>query len=207
MNTFKKIFSFLFTICVFTQINTFAQSGQSIKEKEADYLKVVTKRAGKIVETLNIPDSVKFYKVREIIAYQYRDLNKIHDRAKESANNDKDSKLKSLHNEYLSKLAKELNPQQIEKVKDGMTYKVLPITYKGYQEMLPDLTSDQKKQILQYLTEARELAMDAGSSEEKHAWFGKYKGKINNYLSAAGIDMKQASKDWATRVKAANKAE
>ncbi len=33
------------------------------------------------------------------------------------------------------------------------------------------------------LWEAREHAIDGGSSEEKHAWFGKYKGRIiNNYL-------------------------
>ena len=47
--------------------------------------------------------------------------------------------------------------------------------------------------------------MDAGSSEEKHAMFGKYKGRINNYLSAAGYDMKQAEKDLAERQKAASR--
>ena len=41
--------------------------------------------------------------------------------------------------------------------------------------------------------------MDAGSSDEKHAWFGKYKGKINNYLAAAGYNMKQAEKNLATK--------
>jgi hypothetical protein len=43
-----------------------------------------------------------------------------------------------------------------------------------------------------WLVEAREIAMDCGSSEEKHYWFGKYKGKINNYLSAEGYDLKKA---------------
>jgi hypothetical protein len=37
--------------------------------------------------------------------------------------------------------------------------------------------------------------MDAGTSKEKHAWFGKYKGKINNYLSAEGYNMKLAEKN------------
>jgi len=83
-----------------------------------------------------------------------------------------------------------------------MTFGVLPITYKGYQEMLPDLTAEQKAQILTYLTEAREKAMDAGSAEEKHKWFGKYKGKINNYLSAQGYDMKKAGEEWQARIKA-----
>ena len=68
--------------------------------------------------------------------------------------------------------------------------------------MLPNLTAEQKSQINTYLTEAREFAMDAESSEKKHAWFGKYKGKINNYLSAAGIDMKKAGQEWEGRRKA-----
>ena len=67
--------------------------------------------------------------------------------------------------------------------------------------MLPDLTEAQKTQILAWLTEAREHAMDAESSEKKHAWFGKYKGKINNYLSAQGIDMKKAGQEWEKRIK------
>lgn len=108
--------------------------------------------------------------------------------------------LEKAHSAYLSKLREMLSEPQIEAVKNGMTYGVLPITYKGYQEMLPDLTEGQKKQILAYLTEARERAMDAESSNKKHAWFGKYKGKINNYLSASGIDMKQASKAWEERI-------
>jgi len=47
--------------------------------------------------------------------------------------------------------------------------------------------------------------MDAGSSEKKHQWFGKYKGRINNYLAAAGINMKQAEQDWKKRREAGAK--
>jgi len=80
-----------------------------------------------------------------------------------------------------------------------MTYGVVPNTYKRYLELLPSLTDEQKRTILANLLEAREYAMDAGSSEEKHALFGKYKGKINNFLSAAGYDLKQAEKELAAR--------
>ena len=55
--------------------------------------------------------------------------------------------------------------------------------FKRYRELLPDLTVEQQAEILANLLEAREYAMDAGSSDEKHAWFGKYKGRINNFLS------------------------
>ena len=86
-----------------------------------------------------------------------------------------------------------------------MTYNVLPITYKGYLEMIPRLTTEEQKFIMEALTEAREHAMDAGSSEKKHAWFGKYKGRINNYLSSRGYDVNKESKAWQERVKAGQK--
>ena len=42
------------------------------------------------------------------------------------------------------------------------------------------LTDEEKQQIMAWLKEARELAIDAESSKKKHEVFGKYKGRINN---------------------------
>ncbi|WP_207425459.1 DUF3826 domain-containing protein [Pedobacter sp. SYSU D00535] len=221
MNLFFKQSVIAIGLSVAT-VSGIAQEVQTKKEKEAAYLKVVTERAAKIVKPMALGDAEKEERVTNIIAYQYRDLNNIHDsrneKVKEVKQKLKDDKeeadkkiqkleaksnkqLDKLHGKYLARLSKELTPEQVDVVKDGMTYRVLPITYKGYQEMLPNLTAEQKKQILAYLTEAREKAMDAESSEKKHGWFGKYKGKINNYLSAAGIDMNKASKEWQVRIK------
>ncbi|HEY4149269.1 MAG TPA: DUF3826 domain-containing protein [Chitinophagaceae bacterium] len=188
------------------------------------YTRTITERSGKIVATLGLPDSTAFYRIRAIVTDQYRNLNNIYsarDAQKKAVRADSTldksvaaQKLKAidsittlrtgkLHGEYLAKLGKELNPVQVDKVKDGMTYSVLEITYKAYQEELPNLTEAQKAQLLAWLTEAREYAMDAESSEKKHAWFGKYKGRINNYLSANGYDMKKAGEEWEKRRKAA----
>ena len=52
---------------------------------------------------------------------------------------------------------------------------------------IPDLAEPHRQKILELLKEAREEAMDGGSSDEKTAVFQKYKGKINNYLSKQGI--------------------
>ncbi|WP_207535217.1 DUF3826 domain-containing protein [Desertivirga arenae] len=197
----------------------FAQSKPSV----AEYRQVVTGRADKIVKGLSLADSTKYFKVREIIADQYVNLSTIHDarnaKIKEVKEANKDNKEKSasevkavelkadkklakVHKSFIKKLSKQLSAQEVEGVKNGLTYNVLPNTYRAYQEMLPNLTEEQKKQILAWLTEAREHAMDAESSEKKHAWFGKYKGRINNYLSAAGIDMNKEGKAWQERIKA-----
>lgn len=189
--------------------------------EDTAYIRVVTERAGKIVATLGLPDSVQFLRVRKIVADQYFHLNTIYterderlkqlkgqqpafdknvqDSLKKGIAQDVDAKVAKLHGAYLRQLGAVLNQQQVDQVKDGMTYSVLQVTYRGYQEELPNLTDAQKAYILTALTEAREHAMDGGTSQEKHAWFGKYKGRINNYLSAQGYDMKKAGEEWQKR--------
>ena len=201
----------------------FAQTGNAGKDDQAGYTNVITQRANKIVATLGITDSAKFYRVQNVIVQQYRNLSATHDssnaqlKASKLSNTDKDkaaaaakeiesareANLDKFHQQYIAGLSKELSPEQIVKVKDGMTYSILPITYKAYEEMLPTLTDVQKKQIYAWLEEARDHAIDAESSDKKHAVFGKYKGRINNYLSAQGIDMKKAGDEWQARIKAA----
>lgn len=191
---------------------------------EAAYMKVITNRSAKIVTAIGITDntSKKFFKVRDIIVKQYYNLNKTHEaRAakiksiKETAGEDKASAVKKtaevdsltnielgkLHAAYLSALNKQLDAEQVEGVKNHMTYNVFNITYAAYQDELPQLTDEQKAQIKNWLLEAREKAMDAESSNKKHEVFGKYKGRINNYLSKQGYDMKKAGEEWQKRIK------
>lgn len=212
----RNYFTILFFILFF---QVFAQTNE---EQEANYSKTITARAEKIVVPLGIADSAKSVKVRDIIVQQYRFLNKIYTARDEkikvaktlkdtnkalaeeqirNIENEANSHLYTAHFDYLSKLMMHLDSEQIEMVKDGMTYGVLPITCKAYYDMVVGLTNEQKLQIKVWLAEAREHAMDAGSSDEKHQWFGKYKGRINNYLSAAGYDMKKEGEEWKKRIK------
>ncbi|WP_294959607.1 DUF3826 domain-containing protein [uncultured Flavobacterium sp.] len=197
--------------------------GSNIAQQHLDpeYVKVTNERAAKIVAKLDLKNEAKEKAVSNIIAQQFRDLTEIQDgrdteikKVKEDASlpkekqNEKIDKLKAkadesiakLHKSYLKKLSKELPEDKITEVKDGMTYGVLPITVAGYNDMLPNLTAEQKDYIYKALVEAREHAMDAGSSKEKHGWFGKYKGRINNYLSKQGYDLNKESADWHKRI-------
>jgi hypothetical protein len=202
-----------------------AMAQDAAVEKELAYRKVVFDRSANIVKALNMTDSTQALKITNIVAKQYQDLNNIYlvrDSRKaaikaETAGNkeaadaqlkkveeETNAKIDQLHPQYLDRLAKAgLNAQQIEAIKNGMTYNVLNVTMDAYNKMLPNLTEAQRTQILAWLTEAREHAMDAESSQKKHAWFGKYKGRVNNYLSAAGIDMKKEEAAWLAREKEA----
>lgn len=206
-------------LVVMSSLTVFSQTQE---EKEAAYTKTILVRAEKIVVPLGISDSAKALRVRDLIMQQYRSLNEVYSerdkkmaKAKElkqtnkelaqqlviNAENEVNARLYNLHFEYLSKLMPYLSTAQIEQVKDGMTYGILELTYNGYLSMIQNLTEEQKLQIRAWLTEAREHAMDAGSSDEKHKWFGKYKGRINNWLSAAGYDLKKEGEDWQKRIK------
>lgn len=215
-----KRFASFFAIILSISLTSFSQ-GTSLPEDSAAkaYTKVITGRAAKIVATLEISDAKKAGRVTDIIADQYRVLNDFHNaknaRIKELKASKTDDailkkeaaesmdKLAVIHNAYIAKLKTELNDKQLEQVKDGMTYGVLPLTYRSYQEMILTLTPEQKEKIMKNLVEARELAMDAESSDAKHAWFGKYKGRINNLLAADGYDLKKEGDEWQKRIRAA----
>lgn len=221
INTKKVIQLTISAFTLFMLYTIPARAQQTAAEKQAAYQKVVFDRSAKIVAKLGLSDSAKALKVTKIIAKQYSDLNDIYaDRdtqkviIKKEAGDNKEqasaklkelddkvnAKIDKLHPKYLASLAKAgLTPAQIDQVKDGMTYDVLHVTYTAYTNEVSELTDVQKKQIMDWLIEAREHAIDAESSNAKHAWFGKYKGRINNYLSKEGYDMKKEEADWKAR--------
>lgn len=194
----------------------------TVVAEDTAYVRVVHERAGKIVAALAIMDEKQFKQAQDIIASQYRALNQLHEGSKlkvqqlkqntglskealdEAVKQEEAAKEASLarqHSAYIDKLKTVLTDEQIEQVKDGMTYRVLPITYQAHLDMIPSLTDEQKKQIYSWLVEARDHAMDAESSDKKHWWFGKYKGRINNYLAAQGYDLKKEREAWEVRKK------
>ena len=194
--------------------------------RDAAYVETILQRSQKIVDQLGIDDAERAEAVRNIIANRYFELNDIYEardrrlaaikeqgltgeakqQATEAARAEADSKLYRTHFGFPAELAIYLTPEQVEGVKDGMTYGVLGVTYTATLDMIPTLTDEEKAQIKAWLTEARELAMDAENSNKKHETFGKYKGRINNYLAARGYNLTAEREAWYRRI-AARKAQ
>lgn len=202
----------------------FSQQGFDPAKVDPEYTQVLIKRVDKFLKNLNIADHAQYLRVRDIVVRQYQGINWIEEdrdakvtAIKEQSDQEKELRdaridlVKSeareavfqLHTHFIAQLQTELTPEQVDGVKDGMTYGVLERTYNGYLNLLPQLTEENKRFILASLIEARELAMDKGSSDEKHHTFGKYKGRINNYLSALGHDLKEAEEKLKERKEAA----
>ena len=168
---------------------------------EAAYTRTIEKRAADIVAALEVKAPADAAEVRELLVLQYRSLRDWHDRndaklkgAAPDQIREISVSLKSLHDHFIAVLSTRLSPAQVELVKDKMTYNKVKVTYDAYCAMVPNLTEEQKQRILALLKEAREEAMDAGSSDEKNKIFRKFKGRINNYLAGQGHDAKEVDK-------------
>ena len=178
-------------------------------DRPRDYVETIIARSQKATDELGITWTPQGQNVRNIICNRYFQLNDIYAERDSLRKTDKkladaqcDSKLYRTHFAFDTDLSMYLNHRDIIKVKDVMTYNVVDVTFKAYCDMIPTLTFEEKMQIMAWLVEARELAIDAESSKKKHEVFGKYKGRINNYLSRRGYDLNKEREAWSERVKA-----
>ena len=192
------------------------------ENRDPKYVESIVNRSQKIVDKLGLTDVKVAEDVCNIIANRYFELNDIYEirdakvktvkesgltgdaknEALKAAENEKDAALYRSHFAFPASLSLFLNEEQIEAVKDGMTYGVVKVTYEATLDMIPSLKEEEKVQIYAWLVEAREFAMDAENSNKKHAAFGKYKGRINNYLAKRGYNLTKEREEGAKRVKA-----
>ena len=186
-------------------LNVSAQVALKTEGQDSAYVQTIKSRAQKIVDGLGLTDAQKAENVRNIIANRYFLLNDIHSKYDKNQQDARDAELYKHHFELASALALYLTEEQIDAVKDGMTFGRLKRDYKAQLEMIPSLTDEEKAQILIWLREAREYAMDAADSKGKHFWFDKYRGRTNNWLSARGYDLKKERDAWMKRIENAKK--
>ena len=182
-----------------------AQVTLKTEDQDPQYVETIKGRAQKIVDGLLLNDAQKAENVRNIIANRYFLLNNIHAKYDKNQQDALYAELYKHHFELASALSLYLNEEQIDAVKDGMTYGRLKRDYNAQLEMIPTLTEEEKAQILIWLKEAREYAMDAADSKGKHFWFDKYRGRTNNWLSARGYDLKKERDEWMKRIDNAKK--
>jgi len=194
------------------------------KNRDPKYVESILGRAKKNVEKLELKDAEATRNVTNIIANRYFKLNDIYAQrdstvakikrsnltgdtkkvALAAAENEKESAIYRSHFAFPADLSLYLNDKQIEAVKDGITFGVVMVTYTATLDMIPSLKEEEKAQIMSWLVEAREFAIDAESANKKHEAFGKYKGRINNYLAKRGYDLVKEREAWYARIKARN---
>ncbi len=181
----------------------------SKEELEAVYTTSIETRTEAILAKLNLTDSAKSNQVHDIIIAQYRVLRErdeaidaklkgqglsinYSNRAPELA-----AASKPLHDKFISQLNAVLTPDQVDQVKDLMTYNKVTFTYDAYCNIVPNLSDADKAKIMEFLKQAREEAVDGGSAPEKSSIFQKYKDQINQYLDAQGHNVEKSMEQWS----------
>jgi len=134
--------------------------------RDPAYVESIVKRSQKIVDKLELTDTVAAREVTTIIANRYFKLNDIYETrdakvklAKETLTGDakqeavkaaeaeKDAALYRTHFAFPADLSLYLDAKQIDAVKDGMTYGVVMVTYKATVDMIPTLKEEEKAQL------------------------------------------------------------
>ena len=123
-------------ISLFT-ITASAQVALKTEGQEPQYVETIKGRAQKIVDGLNLGDANKKENVRNIIANRYFLLNDIHAKYDKNQQDALYAELYKHHFELASALSLYLNEEQIDAVKDGMTYGRLKRDYNAQLVMIP----------------------------------------------------------------------
>lgn len=206
---FQIVVSLLFNQRVVAQ--ELATAAPTDTEKEAFYARSIEYRVADILQALQLADAAKSNTVHDVLVSHYHDLRvrdagidtrlKVDGKEVSYANRAEQLAIQTapLHAAFLTKLAASLTPEQVDQVKDLMTYNKVKVTAKAYEAIVPGLTDAEKAKILELLKAAREAAMEGGSAPEKSDIFQKYKNQINAYLDAQGHDTAKAFADWTAK--------
>lgn len=169
-------------------------------DKDPEYVKTIMGRAKKLTDEMGFSGTTKGDNVYNLIANHYFTLNKIYE-----DNVDVKGKIYDYHFDFVANLESVCTPEEVDKIKDILTYNVRQVKYDAQIEMIPTLNVQEREQLMTWLKEAREYAICAKGSKEKHALFKKYMGRFSNWLSAKGYNMTQERKYWGERSKAQGK--
>jgi len=131
---------------------------------------MIEKRVGEILDVLKLDDTAKQSKVHDILVAQYgalrdwQNANEAKLKDKSTTPEQKQEILatrKPLHDQFLSQLSEQLAPEQVEQVKDKMTYNKVQVTYNAYLQQLQGKLNDEQK--------AKTFTVTAGSAPVKVA--------------------------------------
>ena len=188
----------------------------------------IDQKAGEWAASLNLNDPAKEARVKQVIATHLkavRDWNNSHSADEVPAGINpytgkplsamdrqiivNSSLPKSVHEDLMTGLRKDLTDQQVEAILDKYTIGKVAFTLNGYKSIVPDLTPTEEGVILDNLKQAREQAVDFKNMKQISAIFEIYKTKNEQYLNEHGRNWHQLFKayvDAAKAKKAADKA-
>jgi hypothetical protein len=152
------------------------------------------KRVAGIVESLELKDPAKQERLRAVLSADLRAVRDAHNAGLQPD--------QSVHKNLVAGLEANLTPEQVESVKDKLTINKLPVTFRVYHEILPNLTPEDDRKIMDQLKQAREKSLDVKNADEMTPIFKKHKTEIERYLNSRGYDWAKSYKAFVDGQKA-----
>ncbi len=109
---------------------------------------------------------------------------------------------KSVHDNLMSGLRKDLSEEQVEFILDKYTIGKVAFTMKAYKEIVTNMTQKEEETIMGFLKQAREMAVDHKNMNQISAVFEIYKTKSEQYLNANGRNWRSMYKTYTDALKA-----
>lgn len=210
--SFLLIFTFVTSFAADVKLNTRNLSTEAVAEAQ--------KKAAKVLDKLSLTNDSIRKNIKIVVTNRYLELREIHQKYEERnakieatglSKEKKDEELERSYYQYNSDLYRSrfgylawlsfyLNDEQVETVKDAMTYNLFHVRYNDFLDLLPDLTKAEKNRVYHWLVEAREFSMDFETPRKMRQMFTKYRGRINNYLAARGYDLRKATEEQKARL-------
>ena len=196
------------------------------EEKQANSNLEQEKKAAEWVTSLNLNDAAKEQRIQAVIVAHLkavRDWNNEHPGTIVPAGINpttgqllselerqiiaQSSMPKTVHENLMAGLRKDLAEEQLELVLDKYTIGKVQFTMAGYKAIVPDMTALEEETILKFMKQAREQAVDYKSMKQISAIFEIYKTKSEQYLNNNGRNWKQMYKAFTDAIKAKKAAE
>lgn len=113
------------------------------------------------------------------------------------------AKPKSVHENLMVGLRKDLTEEQVEKILDLYTIGKYHFTLKGFKAIVPDMTEKEEAYVIQQLRLAREQAVDYKTMKgEISAIFEIYKDNVERYFNENGRNWRKMYKIYTDKLKA-----
>lgn len=214
----KRFFSLLI-LFVFSVAVSASDSKLNTRNLPADAVTEAQQNAAKVLDKLSLTNDSIRKNIQTVIANRYLELREIHhnyderNKVIEATSLSKEKKAEELERsyyqynsdlyrsrfDYVAWLHFYLNQEQVETVKDAMTYNLFHVRYDDFLDLLPNLKEAEKNRVYHWLIEAREFSMDFETARKMRQMFTKYRGRINNYLASRGYDLRKATEEQKAR--------
>ncbi len=113
----------------------------------------------------------------------------------------------SIRQALLDGLNSDLTPEQVEQVLDLYTVGKVAFTLRAYKEIVPDMTPEDEKVLMDNLKQARLMAVDYKNMKQISAIFEIFKTKNEQYFTNSGRDWRTMYSAYVKQLNAKKAAE